>query len=94
MFHIFTPFFDVAIQQYSSLNFYLAADAQIVYSPALESGIVKVLDDEVEQLTEEERNSAACFWRDTENIGVAMDSLVEKALQNKEERFLMVNTHY
>ncbi len=46
--------FDAAIQQYPSLNFYLAADAQIVYSPAFETGIVKVLHDEVEKLSEEE----------------------------------------
>ena len=40
--------FDAAIDQYPLLNFYLEANAQIVHSPAFESGIVKVLDDELD----------------------------------------------
>ena len=77
------------------MDFYLRADAQIVHSPSFESGIVKLLDDEVEQLTEMERNSVECFRysNDVDNI-VAIDdnlSLVQKALRTKEERFLMLN---
>jgi hypothetical protein len=67
--------FDAAIEQYPSLNFYLEADAQIVHSPSFESGIVKLLDDEVDQLTERERHSVGCFRyraNDMDNI-VAMD---------------------
>lgn len=80
--------FDATIEGYPSLNYYLAADAQILHSPAFESGIVKVLDDEVDQLTEEERNSLGRFSRHSNNV-VTMDdnlSLVEKALMNKKRK--------
>ena len=82
--------FDAAIEQYPSLDFYLKADAQIVHSPSFESGIVKLLDDEVEQLTEMEKNSVECFRysNDVDNI-VAIDdnlSLVQKALKNKRRK--------
>ena len=73
------------------MDFYLEADAQIVHSPSFESGIVKLLDDEVDQLTEMERNSVGCFRyraNDMDNI-VAMDdnlSLVQKALKTKRRK--------
>ena len=82
--------FDAAIEQYPSMDFYLEADAHIVHSPSFESGIVKLLDDEVDQLTEMERNSVECFRcsNDVDNI-VAIDdnlSLVQKALKNKRRK--------
>ena len=82
--------FDVAIEQYPSLNFYLKANAQIVHSPAFESGIVKVLDGEVEQLTEAERDSIKCFSQGTDAMP-AMDenlSLVQKALKYKKRKVI------
>ena len=39
-----------------SLNIYLAVDANVIHSHAFETGIVKVLDDAVDQLTTEEEN--------------------------------------
>lgn len=82
--------FDLVIEQYASMNFYLKADAQIVHSPAFESGIVKVLNDEDDQLTAEETDSVECFSSHNTNI-VAIDdndniSLVEKALRNKRRK--------
>ena len=83
--------FDAAIEQYPSLDFYLKADAQIVHSPSFESGIVKLLDDEVDQLTERERNSVGCFRyraNDMDNIVAMGDnlSLVQKALKTKRRK--------
>ena len=70
------------------MDFYLKADAQIVHSPSFESGIVKLLDDEVDQLTEMERVECFRYSNDVDNI-VAIDdnlSLVQKALKNKRRK--------
>lgn len=83
--------FDAVIEEYPSLDFYLKPDAQIVHSPSFESGIVKILDDEVDQLTQRERNSLGCFsfhGSDVDNIVATDDnlSLVQKALKNKRRK--------
>lgn len=85
--------FDATIEQYPLLNFYLEANAKIVHSPAFESGIVKVLDEELDQLSEKERNSISCFTEVTNNSNnnLAMDdnlSLVQRALKNKKRKVI------
>ena len=80
--------FDAAIEMYPSLEFYLKDYALIVHSPAFESGIVKVLDDEVDPLSVREKSSISCFSHITDNI-LAEDynlSLVQKALRNKRKK--------
>ena len=85
--------FDAVLEKYDSvsLNIYLAVDANIIHSHAFETGIVKVLDDAVDQLTAEEENDISCF-RQTPgmNIGNASGddelTLVQKALKNKRRK--------
>ena len=57
--------FDAVLEKYDSvsLNIYLAVDANIIHSHAFETGIVKVLDDAVDQLAAEEENDISCFFR-------------------------------
>ena len=77
--------------EYPSLSFYLSSDAQIVHSPAFETGIVKVIDDEVDQLSDEERNAMSCFHQINPSNGNASEdglSLVQRALKNKRRKVI------
>lgn len=83
--------FDVTIEEYPSLAFYLKADAEMVHYPEFEAAIVKVLDEKVEPFSEEEAKSITCFLRFADsNRSHDCDgkplSLVEKALNNKQRK--------
>ncbi len=53
--------FDEAIEQYNMLGKYLGHDAKIVHSPFFESGIVKLLEQDTDNLSYDEKVAMECF---------------------------------
>ena len=71
----------------------LPSGSTLIYkhSPAFETGIVKVIDDEVDQLSDEERNAMSCFHQINPSNGNASEdglSLVQRALKNKRRKVI------
>ena len=89
--------FDTVIQEYPSMDYYLGANAQIVHSPTFENGIVKVMDDAIDDLSNEEKDAVVIFRKGT-NSSVEGSStcegltIVQRALKNKRRK--VINEEY
>ena len=85
--------FDMAIESFPCTEQYLSANAEIVHSPDFESGIVKIIDENAEDLTELEKGAVEVFSRQESQVdnGDTPEgdlSIVEKALKLKKRKVI------
>ena len=89
--------FDTVIESYPTMNYYLADDAQIVHCPEFESGIVTLIDGNVDELSETQINQLKVF--DTAVINLAEEetpckNLAEQAMRNKRRKVSTARDHH
>lgn len=79
------------------MTHYLTADAQIVHCPDFESGIVKIIDGNVDVLSETEINQLKVFTTAVINLAeeeTPFINLAEKAMSNKRRKISTVRDHH
>jgi hypothetical protein len=83
------------LKHYPQMNYYLASNGDIVHSPAFESAIVKVIDEDWDSLDDIERNLLGPFRQTTDasaRFGVSPVKDVSYALQAlKKKRKVTMN---
>ena len=86
--------FDVCIESYPLMKHYLAADAKIVHCPNFESGILKVIDGDIESLSQPELNCVSVFSKEIicvlEKEPISM-TLAQKGMMNRKRRKISPN---
>jgi hypothetical protein len=76
--------FDEAISCYPSMEFHLAEDARIVKHPSFESAICKVLSQQQNLLSDEERRAASRFVLQREEIvEIESQTILQRALKRR-----------
>jgi len=76
--------FDEVISCYPSMEFHLAKDARIVKHPSFESAICKVLSQQQNLFSDEERRAASPFVLQREDIvEVGSQTILERALKRR-----------
>lgn len=78
--------FDEVINDYPSMAHYLAEDSQIVKNLEFITGVCKVLGNNQDSLTDEEKNYLAQFSSDEETVAIVgkdRESIVQRALKRR-----------
>jgi hypothetical protein len=76
------------------MKHYLALDAQIVHSCDFESGIIKVLDGKLDELSKNQKKALQVFTMESINLSDEETdgmNLAQKALKNKRRKLFIMN---
>jgi len=82
--------FDAVIAKYPSFKDYLSSTAQIIHSPLFESGIVKILNREINLLSTAEQDAVQCFIKPEKEKQEVPEktSFAKEVLEKKRKRIL------